>query len=62
LAKLGRRTFPISDRDLVFPKDLTLRALEPEKVKLSLRRVPPPAEAPADSSLPNQAHDDEPTP
>jgi uncharacterized protein (TIGR00159 family) len=61
LAKLGRRTFPISDSDLVFPKDLTLQTLEPEKVKLSLRRAASPGEAAPGSSRPEVPRGDEPT-
>jgi len=38
LAKVGRRTFAVNQHDLQFPKELTLEALEPSSVKLSLRK------------------------
>jgi len=40
LVKLGRRTFEISDQNLRYPKDLTLRELQPATVKLSIREPP----------------------
>jgi diadenylate cyclase len=46
LAELGRRTFKVSAANLTFPKDLTLQGIEPESVKLSLRKISPPAHAP----------------
>jgi len=40
LAELGRRTFPISERNLRYPKDLTLQELSPSTLRISVRRVP----------------------
>jgi len=37
LVKLGRRTFQLSDHNLQYPKDLTLREIHPLTVKLSVR-------------------------
>jgi diadenylate cyclase len=38
-AKLGRRTFAISDENVLHPKDLALESIHPSSVKLSLRRI-----------------------
>jgi len=37
LVKLGRRTFELSHQNLQYPKDLTLREIQPDKVKLTVR-------------------------
>lgn len=37
LAKFGRRTFKITDRDVSYPKDLVLQEVEPVQVKISVR-------------------------
>jgi len=39
LAKLGRRTFQISDDNVLRPKELTLESIHPSSVKISVRRV-----------------------
>ncbi len=39
LARLGRRTFQLSDTDLAYPKDLTLQDLAPSQVRISLRKA-----------------------
>ncbi len=39
LVRLGRRTFHLSSEDLEYPKDLTLQALEPETVRISVRKA-----------------------
>ncbi len=40
LAELGRRTFNISERNVRYPKELTLQELNPSTLKISVRRVP----------------------
>lgn len=44
LAELGRRTFYVSDQDVRFPKDVTLREINPASVRISVRKA---AEQPA---------------
>jgi len=39
LAELGRRTFNISERNVLYPKDLTLQELSPSTLKISVRRA-----------------------
>lgn len=51
LAELGRRTFTLSDQNIRFPKELTLRDLKPATIKLSVKKVPPPP----NNSAPNDA-------
>jgi diadenylate cyclase len=41
LAELGRRTFIISEQNIRHPSDLTVRALSPPAVRLSVRRASP---------------------
>ncbi len=41
LAKLGRRTFPITPSQVVRPPKLKVRSVEPENVKLSLQETSP---------------------
>jgi diadenylate cyclase len=38
-AKLGRRTFQISDQNVMHPKDLSLESIRPSSVRISVRRV-----------------------
>jgi len=57
LATSGRRTFPIDDRDVRYPKSLTLQGVDPDSVRLSLRRAEPattepPAKTPPEQSSP----------
>lgn len=40
LAGLGRRTFRISEQNLSYPKDFTLKEVTPSKVKISVRKIP----------------------
>ncbi len=40
LAELGRRTFNVSDQDVRFPKELTLREINPASVRISVRKIP----------------------
>jgi diadenylate cyclase len=44
MAELGRRTFNISEQNIRYPKELTLQDLNPSTLKLSLKKVPAPAE------------------
>jgi uncharacterized protein (TIGR00159 family) len=48
LARLGRRTFKVTDQSITYPKELTLQELDPTRVKLSLRKAldPPPGSGP----------------
>lgn len=39
LTKVGRRTFKISDRSLRYPKDLSLRDLDPSQVRVSVKKA-----------------------
>ena len=48
LAGEGRRTFTISGEELRYPEDITLAAVKPNRVRVTLRRGPPP-EAPEGS-------------
>lgn len=41
LASDGRRTFPIKDDDLRYPKELTVRNVEPASVRVSMGSAPP---------------------
>jgi len=38
LAEFGRRTFPISEQNVRYPKDLTLKELAPSAVKISVKK------------------------
>ena len=40
MAELGRRTFTISEKNIQFPKELTLQEVSPSTLRLSVRRVP----------------------
>ncbi|HSQ11499.1 MAG TPA: diadenylate cyclase CdaA [Candidatus Deferrimicrobium sp.] len=40
MAELGRRTFTISDKDLRFPKELTLQEFSPTSVRISVKKAP----------------------
>lgn len=40
LAELGRRTFALSDKDLRYPKELTLQEFSPDSVKISVKPMP----------------------
>ena len=40
MAELGRRTFTLSDKDLHFPKELTLQEFSPTSVRISVKRAP----------------------
>jgi uncharacterized protein (TIGR00159 family) len=42
LAGEGRRTFTISGEELRYPEDITLAAVKPNRVRVTLRRGPPP--------------------
>lgn len=42
LVELGRRTFPVTVRDVNHPDDVDVRRVEPDQVKLSLREVSSP--------------------
>src|SRR5262245_8991609 len=50
----GQRTFPVHDSDLHFPKSLTLDSIEPDTVRIKVRRAesPPPEETPAKPEAP----------
>ena len=39
-AELGRRTFALSDKDLRFPKELTLQEFSPTSVRISVKAAP----------------------
>jgi uncharacterized protein (TIGR00159 family) len=39
LAEMGRRTFSVSDQEVRFPKELTLRDINPPAVKISVRKL-----------------------
>jgi len=54
LAGDGRRTFQVQDRDLHFPKSLTLEGIEPDTVRIKVRRAEstPPEETPAEPDSP----------
>ncbi|MEO6162710.1 MAG: hypothetical protein ABIP88_01095, partial [Candidatus Binatia bacterium] len=41
LAELGRRSFTISEKDLRFPKELTLQEFSPHSVRISVKAAPP---------------------
>jgi uncharacterized protein (TIGR00159 family) len=41
MAELGRRTFTLSDKDLRFPKELTLQEFSPTSVRISVKAAPP---------------------
>jgi uncharacterized protein (TIGR00159 family) len=49
LARLGRRTFKISDDDVTYPKDLALQEVEPPQVKISVRPATGPEQKLGDS-------------
>jgi uncharacterized protein (TIGR00159 family) len=40
MAELGRRTFTISEKNIQYPKELTLQDVSPSTLRLSVRRVP----------------------
>ena len=40
MAELGRRTFALSDKDLRYPKELTLQEFTPDSVKISVKPAP----------------------
>ena len=40
MAELGRRTFTLSDKDLRFPKELTLQEFSPTSVRISVKAAP----------------------
>lgn len=39
LAEMGRRTFPISEQNVRYPKELTLRDLSPSTLRISVKKV-----------------------
>jgi len=43
LVQLGRRTFTLTPKDVVHPETVDVRRVEPDTVKVSLRRIEPPA-------------------
>ena len=40
MAEVGRRTFTLSDKDLRFPKELTLQEFSPTSVRISVKAAP----------------------
>ncbi len=55
LASAGRKTFQVLDRDLRYPKALTLDGIEPDSVRITVRRAEtpaPPEETPAEPESP----------
>jgi uncharacterized protein (TIGR00159 family) len=40
MAEMGRRTFPISEQNLRYPKELTLEELTPSSIRISVKRAP----------------------
>ncbi|HEX6438524.1 MAG TPA: diadenylate cyclase [Candidatus Binatia bacterium] len=40
MAELGRRTFTISEKNIQYPKELTLQDVSPSTLRLSVRKVP----------------------
>jgi diadenylate cyclase len=54
LAGDGQRTFQVLDSDLHFPKSLTLQGIEPDSVRIKVRRAEstPPKETPAEPESP----------
>ena len=44
LAELGRRSFPITEQNIRYPKDLTLQEINPSTLKLSVKKTSPPDE------------------
>jgi hypothetical protein len=40
MAELGRRTFTISEKNIEYPKELTLQDISPLTLRLSVRKVP----------------------
>jgi hypothetical protein len=46
LAELGRRTFPVSEEDIRYPKELMLQDFSPKSFKLSVKAAPPGSEQP----------------
>jgi diadenylate cyclase len=42
MAEMGRRTFPITEQNLRYPKELTLEELSPSVVRISVKRAPRP--------------------
>jgi hypothetical protein len=45
MTELGRRTFNISEQNIRYPKDLTLEELSPSSIRVSVRKVPRPADS-----------------
>jgi uncharacterized protein (TIGR00159 family) len=45
LAQVGRRTFPITEQNIRYPKELTLQEINPSTLKLSVKKNSPPEEA-----------------
>jgi hypothetical protein len=39
LAEMGRRTFNVSEQEVRFPKELTLREINPAAVRISVRKA-----------------------
>src|SRR6266480_2257565 len=50
LAELGRRSFPITEQNIRYPKDLTLQEINPSTLKLSVKKTSPPDETTAAKS------------
>lgn len=44
LAEAGRRTFSISEQNIIYPKELTLQDVSPSTFKVSVKKVPAPEE------------------
>jgi hypothetical protein len=40
MAELGRRTFTITEKNIQYPKELTLQDVSPSTLRLSVRKVP----------------------
>jgi len=49
LADEGRRTFNLSEQNVRYPKDLTVREISPNRIRISVKKLPQP-EAPAAQS------------
>jgi uncharacterized protein (TIGR00159 family) len=45
LAEVGRRTFPITEQNIRYPKELTLQEINPSTLRLSVKKNRPPEEA-----------------
>lgn len=44
LAEQGRRTFPITEQNILYPKEFSLQDINPSTVKLTVRKISPPDE------------------